>query len=219
MRLILLGLPGSGKGTQAKLLCAHLDMAHISTGDILREAVRAGTPLGRQAKPYMEQGKYVPDTLVNDMVAERFLRDDRPERFLMDGYPRTLAQAASFDQALRQAYLGLDAVVLLEVPDEEIVRRASGRRVCPKDGAVYHLLYQPPKAPGLCDRCGTALEQRADDREDTVRERLRVFHETMPAVIDFYRQQGLVKTVSGEGSVQDIFAAILRSLGMESRSC
>lgn len=188
MRMILLGPPGSGKGTQAKMLCQRLGMAHISTGDILREAVRLGTPLGRQALPYMEQGQYVPDALVNDIVAERFRRADRPESFLMDGYPRTLAQAASFDQALRQQSLGLDAVVNLIVSAEEILRRLRLRQ---------------------------GQENRPDDSEETVRARLKVFDETMPPVIEHYRRQGILKDVAGEGSKEAIFRAILQALGAE----
>jgi adenylate kinase len=212
MRLILVGPPGSGKGTQSQLLSTRQHLAHIATGDILRQAVRDGTPLGRQAQPYMTNGQYVPDDLVNEIVAERFRRDDRPEHFVMDGYPRTLAQAASFDQALRQQFLMLDAVVHLQVPDHEIVRRLSGRRFCPQCGATYHVHYRPPKQAGVCDVCGTALLQRDDDREETVRRRLEVYHRGTEELLPHYRAQGLVKEVSGEGDVEAIHARIVEAL-------
>jgi adenylate kinase len=157
----------------------------------------------------------VPDALVNELVVERFRREDRPERFVMDGYPRTLAQAAAFDQLLRQQFLDVGAVPHLMVDDEEIVRRLSGRRICPKPpgcGANYHLLMNPPRKPGVCDVCGTPLVQRLDDKEETVRHRLQVYHETVPAVIDHYRSQGLLRDVSGEGTIDEIYANILRAL-------
>src|SRR5438067_11277094 len=154
MRLILVGPPGSGKGTQAKLLSSRLGLVHIGTGDILREAGRQNTPLGQVALPYMRSGQLVPDDLVNEIVAEYFRRDGRPDRFVLDGYPRTLAQAASFDQVLRQHFLDLQAVVHMIVEDEEIVRRLSGRWSCPKCKSTYHLTKKPPLNPGVCDKCG-----------------------------------------------------------------
>jgi adenylate kinase len=215
MRLILLGPPGSGKGTQAKLLSDKLRLAHFATGDILREAVQLGTPLGRQARPYMTAGKYVPDALVNDIIAERLQRPDRPDEFVMDGYPRTLAQAGAFERVLQQEGLALNAVVLLRVPDEEIVRRVTGRRTCPRDGSPYHIVYDPPKKrPDHCDLCGTPLVLRDDDSEGTVRERLRVFRETIPPVIDYYRQRSILREVNGEGTIEDISALILCALGV-----
>lgn len=215
MRLILLGPPGSGKGTQAKLLCQAVDMAHISTGDILRDAVRRGTPLGQQAQPYMDQGKYVPDSLVNDIIAERFRQADCPKSFLMDGYPRTLAQAIAFDSVLKEAGLALTAVAMLEVPDEEIVKRISGRRSCPNCGAVYHVTFQPPQKAEVCDLCGTALTQRSDDQEEIVRQRLAVYHQATANVLDFYKQLGLLRVVSGVGSVPEVFAKLQQSLKSE----
>ncbi len=212
MRLILVGPPGSGKGTQAQLLSKRLSLAHIGTGDILREAVRLDTPLGRQAKPYVTAGKLVPDDLMNEVVAERFRRVDRPERFVMDGYPRTLAQAASFDQVLRQEFLDLSAVVVLVVDDQAIVRRLSGRWICPRCKTPFHTTAKPPKVAGICDECGTALIQREDDKEATVRERLRIYHKNTVDLIPHYRAQGLLREVSGEGDIEGIYGNILQAL-------
>ena len=192
MRLILLGPPGSGKGTQAALLCRRHCLEHIGTGDILRQAIRDRTPSGERARPFVETGKLVPDDLVNEVVAERFRRDDRPDRFVLDGYPRTLAQAASFDQLLRQVFLDLTGVVLLEVSDAAIVGRLSGRWSCPKPGckATYHTESNPPRMPGVCDNCGTALVQRDDDKVETVRARLIVYHKNTEQLIPHYRRRG-----------------------------
>src|SRR5438128_1629146 len=212
MRLILVGAPGSGKGTQAKLLSSRLRLAYIGTGDILRDSVRLETPLGLQAKPYIVSGKLVPDDLVNELVAEHFRREDRPERFVMDGYPRTLAQAASFDQVLRQQFLDLKAVLLFQVDDEEIIRRMTGRWSCPQCKATYHLVSNPPRTAGICDVCGTKLIQRLDDREETVRERLSVYHASTADLIPYYRDQGLLREVPGVGEIEQIYAAVLQVL-------
>jgi adenylate kinase len=221
MRLILIGPPGSGKGTQAKLLSTRLGLYHFGTGDILREAVRLGTPAGKLAQPYVVSGLLVPDDLVNELVADRFRRDDRPERFVMDGYPRTLAQAVSFDQLLRQEFLRLDAVVLLDVDDDEIVRRLSGRWSCPNPGckATYHTVYNPPRRQGICDLCGTTLIQRDDDREETVRNRLVVYHENTEQLRAHYRVQNLLHLVRGEGEIERIYADIVGALKEGSQSC
>jgi adenylate kinase len=207
MRLILIGPPGSGKGTQAKLLSQKFGLAHFSTGDILREAIRLGTAAGQQAKPYLTSGRLVPDDLVNEMIAERF-RQERPEKFVMDGYPRTLAQAASFDQVLRQQFLDLTWAVVLLVPDQEIVRRLSGRRFCPKCQATFHLTFKPPRVDELCDECGTRLIQREDDREETVRKRLRIYHQNTAALLGHYRTQGLLREVDGTGPIEQVFTRI-----------
>jgi adenylate kinase len=215
MRLIFLGPPGSGKGTQAKLLCERLHLEHIGTGDILRDAIRRLTPLGKRAKPFVDDGLLVPDELVNDLVAERFRGEARPERFVMDGYPRTLAQAASFDQVLRQQFLSLTAVVLLRVDDEEIVHRLAGRWSCPYPGCkrTYHTTHNPPKRAGYCDADNTPLVQRADDREETIRRRLRVYHANMAQLIPHYRAQGLIREVNGQGAIEEVYATIMRALG------
>jgi adenylate kinase len=219
LRLILVGPPGSGKGTQAKLLSQRLGLAHISTGDILREAKALGTPAGRRAAPYMTSGQLVPDDLVNEVVAERFRRADRPERFLLDGYPRTLAQAASFDQVLRQQFLDLTAVLVFQVHDQEIVRRSNGRRSCPNCKAIYHTFLKPPRVAGVCDVCGAALVQRDDDREETIRERLRIYHQNTEQLIPHYRAQGLVREVNGEGEVEEIYSHIMQVLNQAGPSC
>jgi adenylate kinase len=212
MRLILLGPPGCGKGTQAELLSERLGLMHIGTGDILREAVRQGTPAGKQAERYMNTGLLVPDPLVNDLVHDRFRGDGRPERFVLDGYPRTIAQAASFDQVLRQEFLDLTGVVLFLIDDEEIVRRLSGRWSCPNCKATYHDRNKPPRVAGRCDECGEALTQRSDDREDTVRQRLKVYHTNTAALIPYFREQGLLREVPGAGSIEQVYAHIVRAV-------
>jgi adenylate kinase len=212
MRVILNGPPGSGKGTQAKLLSQKYQLCHIGTGDILREAIRQDTPAGRQAKSFVTSGQLVPDDLVNEMVADVFRRDNRPEQFLLDGYPRTLAQAAALDQVLRQQFLDLSAVVVLTVPDAEIIKRLSGRRFCPKCQATYHTQFKPPRRPGVCDECGTALVQREDDQEATVRRRLEAYHQNNVPLLAHYREQGLVREVDGQGSIESVFANIVKVL-------
>jgi adenylate kinase len=212
MRLILLGPPGSGKGTQAKLLAERLRVVHIGTGDILREAVRQGTQAGKLAAPYVVSGKLAPDALVNEVIHERFSREDRPDCFVMDGYPRTLAQAAAFDQVLRQQFLDIEAVLLLLVRDDEIVRRLSGRLVCPKCRETYHVVKHPPRVPGRCDNEGTELIQRPDDKEEVVRERLRVYHTNTAELIPHYREQGQLREVDGEGTIEQVYANIQKAL-------
>jgi adenylate kinase len=214
MRLILLGSPGCGKGTQAHLLSERKGLEHIGTGDILREAIRTKTPSGLRAHPFVEKGLLVPDDLVNDVIAERFQRHDPPERFVMDGYPRTLAQAVAFDQVLRQHFLDLDAVILLQVSDEEIIARVSERWSCPKPGckATYHTKSNPPKKPLICDYCGTKLVQREDDRPETVKARLVVYHGNMGPLVEHYRVQGLLHEVSGQGPIESVYANIVKVL-------
>ncbi len=221
MRLILIGPPGSGKGTQAKLLGERLGLTHIATGDILREAIRQRTAAGRRAKPFLKKGILVPDDLVNDLVADRFRRDNRPERFVMDGYPRTLAQAASFDQVLRQQFMDLSAVIVLLVSDEEILRRLGGRWICPKTDckASYHVRTKPPRVPGICDLCGTTLIQRDDDKPETIRRRLQVYRQNTKELIPHYERQGLVREVAGEGEIEKIYNNIVQVLPKENGKC
>src|SRR5262249_29933735 len=191
MRLVLVGPPGSGKGTQAEKLVERLGLTYIGTGDILRDEIRRGTDLGRRIESLMRQGLLVPDRDVNEVVAELFRRD-RPERFVMDGYPRTLAQANAFDALLAQQFLNLDGVVNLTIPDDEVVKRISGRRCCSKPdcGVCYNVYYKPSKVSGTCDKCGSPLILRDDDREETVRRRLAEFHKNTQALLDHYRAKG-----------------------------
>jgi adenylate kinase len=219
MRLVLVGPPGSGKGTQARLLADRLGLAYVGTGDRLRDAIRQGTPAGRAIEPLLRDGRFAPDPVVNDLVAELFRRDDRPDRFVTDGYPRTAAQAAAFDALLAQQFLRLDAVVSLAVPDDEVVRRIGGRRCCtdPACGTCFNLFARPPKVTGVCDRCGGPLAERADDREETVRRRLAEFHRHADPLLDHYRRQGLVRTVPATDAVEATYAAVTGVLGVGSR--
>jgi adenylate kinase len=214
MRLVLVGPPGSGKGTQAELLVRRLGLTYVGTGDILRDAVRRQTEMGRRVEPLMKQGLLVPDPVVNDVVAELFRGADRPERFVMDGYPRTLAQAVAFDALLRQQFLRLDAVVNLAISDDEVVERISGRRCCsnPACGVCFHVTARPPRTPGQCDRCGSPLLLRDDDKEETVRRRLAEFHKNTDALLEHYARQGLVKNVSALDPAETVYANLMIAL-------
>ncbi|HEY2787344.1 MAG TPA: adenylate kinase [Fimbriiglobus sp.] len=214
MRLVLVGPPGSGKGTQAERLCDRLHLTYIGTGDILRDAIRRQTPIGRQVDPLIKQGLLVPDPVVNEVVAELFQRPDRPERFVLDGYPRTYPQAVAFDALMLQQYLGLDAVVNLTIPDDEVVRRISGRRCCsnPACGTCFHLVASPPKNPDVCDKCGSKLLLRTDDKEETVRRRLAEFHRNTALLIHHYRAKGIVKDVEATDAVEVIYQNIIAKL-------
>lgn len=213
MRLILVGPPGSGKGTQAKLLSTRLGLMHIGTGDILRDTARRNTPAGQRAAPFMALGKLVPDDIVNELVADLFRRDERPDCFVMDGYPRTLAQAASFDQVLRQQYLDLQSVIQLLVDDDEIVRRLTGRWSCPTCKASYHVTMKPPRTAGICDEPHhTPLVQREDDKEETIRKRLADYHQSTEPLIAHYRGRSLVRGVPGVGGVEEIYSSILSAV-------
>jgi adenylate kinase len=212
MRLILIGPPASGKGTQAKLLSSRNHLEHISTGDILRDASDKGTPAGLQAKPLMEVGALVPDDLVNAVVAERFDRPDRPSRFVMDGYPRTKAQVAAFERVLDQYDLHLTAVVLLEVEEKEIVRRITGRRTCKRCKTPYHVETNPPRVAGICDKCGGELVQRPDDTFERVQVRLEAYHRETAVLIPYYREKGLLRDVCGQGDLETIYQRIMAVL-------
>lgn len=214
MRLVLVGAPGSGKGTQAELLVRRHGLKAIGTGDILRAAIRDQTPVGRQAEPILRQGRLVPDRIVNDLVAEVFRNPDQPGAFVLDGYPRTYAQAIAFDALLNLQFIKLDAVVHLAVKDDEVVRRISSRRCCagPNCGVCYNLLARPPKTDGVCDRCGGPLVIRDDDREETVRRRLVEFHANTDQLIEHYRLRGLLREISAIDPVETIHANILKAV-------
>ena len=214
MRLVLVGPPGSGKGTQADRLVGRFGLTYVGTGDILREAIQLGTPAGLEAAPLIKRGLLAPDPIVNEVVADLFRGPLRPERFVMDGYPRTYSQAVAFDALLRQQFLKLDAVVNLVISDEEVVSRISFRRICPNPAcaALYHLSAKPPLLPGVCDRCGGVLVVREDDREETVRRRLVEFHHHTDALLDHYRWQGLVRDVSALDPPDTITANVVAAL-------
>jgi adenylate kinase len=212
MKLILFGAPGSGKGTQAKMAGQELGVPHISTGDILRQSVKDGTPLGLKAKSFMDSGALVPDDLMLDLIRERLGRPDAAKGFLLDGFPRTVAQAEGLDRLLSGLGMKIDAVISLEVDTEELVRRLTSRRMCPKCGAIYNLISQPPRAEGICDACGSALEQRADDRRSTVENRLAVYREQTSPVMDYYRSQGLLAPVDGSKSPEEVYRSFKSAL-------
>lgn len=206
MRLVFLGPPGAGKGTQAKLVCEHYRIAHISTGDMLRERIARNTPTGQQARPYYERGELVPDSIMLDMVGERLGEPDCRAGFLLDGFPRTRAQAAALDGKLVAAKKSLTSVIMLVLGDEEVVRRLSGRRTCSNTDcqANYNIVSVPPKVEGKCDRCGSDLVQRNDDQPEAIRRRLDAYHRQTAEVVDYYRSKGLVREVPGTGSVEQI---------------
>lgn len=206
MNIILLGAPGAGKGTQGALLVDRRGMARIATGDLLRDAVRRGTALGQKAKGYMDAGELVPDDVILGLVRETI---ERGGDFVFDGFPRTAGQAAALDTLLDESGAKLDAVVVVDVPDDVLVRRISGRRSCPECGAVYNVYFQPPEQEGICDRCGASLTQRADDTEDTVQRRLAVYREQTEPLIRHYRDAGVpVVTVDGDRDVEEVYEAV-----------
>ena len=211
MKLILLGAPGAGKGTQAEILCDKLGIPTISTGNILRAAVKDGTPMGKKAKGFMDAGALVPDDVIVGIVKERLAEPDCAKGFILDGMPRTIAQG----EALEQMGVEIDKVVNLIVPDEAITRRMSGRRVCAKCGASYHIVNIPPKKEGVCDVCGGALKQRKDDDPETVRDRLAVYHKETEPLKGFYEARGILKTVEDQSTVDGTTQAILRALGVD----
>lgn len=208
MNLILLGAPGAGKGTQAEVICQKLSIPAISTGNLLREAVKNQTELGVAAKGYMDAGGLVPDELVIRMLSERLARDDCKNGFILDGFPRTVPQA----EALDRMGIVIDKVIDIEVADEAIAERMAGRRVCESCGASYHMAYKPPKAAGVCDRCGGKTVLRKDDEPETVRERLKVYHAQTEPLIGYYREQGKLRPVQGQEQVEDTTALTLAAL-------
>lgn len=208
MKLVLIGCPGAGKGTQAKKLSKHFDIAHISTGDLLREQIKLGTELGKKVAKIMDEGGLVSDDIVEAMIAQRIEADDCKNGFILDGYPRNVSQADGLCDIIGE----LDKVICFDVDDKIIVDRMVGRRACPKCGAMYHIKYNPSKVEGTCDDCGESLIQRKDDVEETVVNRLKVYHETTAPVINYYDEQGILLTVNGVGDIDKIFNTVVSAL-------
>ena len=213
MKIIMLGAPGAGKGTQAKMIADKYQIPHISTGDIFRSNIKEGTELGKEAKTYMDKGLLVPDELTVKILLDRVAKDDCKNGYVLDGFPRTIPQAEVLDEALAKLNDKIDYAIDVDVPDENIIRRMSGRRACLACGATYHIEHIPPKTEGICDRCGKELVQRDDDKEETVKNRLNVYHEQTQPLIDFYTKKGILKTVHGTVDMKDVFAAIVKILG------
>lgn len=215
VRLVLLGPPGAGKGTQAERLARATGALHVATGDMFRQAVREATPLGRLAKSFMDRGELVPDDVTVGLVRERLSQEDAAGGFILDGFPRTRPQAEALDRLLSELGRPLTAVLELAVPDDEVVRRLSGRRVCEACGRNYHVEFDPPARPGVCDACGGRLVQRDDDREETVRRRLEVYRRDTLPLRDFYARRGLLRSVPASGRPEDVTRALLSAAGVE----
>ena len=213
MKIIMLGAPGAGKGTQAKQIAGKYSIPHISTGDIFRANIKSGTELGKKAKEYMDQGLLVPDELTCDLVMDRIQQDDCKNGFVLDGFPRTIPQAEALDAALTKIGEKMDYAIDVDVPDENIVSRMSGRRACLDCGATYHIVSLPPKTEGKCDHCGSDLVLRDDDKPETVQKRLTVYHEQTQPLIDYYKNQGILKSVDGTQPMEAVFTAITDILG------
>ena len=213
MKIIMLGAPGAGKGTQAKQIADKYSIPHISTGDIFRANIKNGTELGKKAKQYMDQGALVPDELTCDLVMDRIQQDDCKNGFVLDGFPRTIPQAEALDAALGKINEKMDYAIDVDVPDENIVNRMSGRRACLNCGATYHLISIPPKVEGICDRCGSEIVLREDDKPETAQKRLKVYHEQTQPLIDYYKNQGILKSVDGTQPMDEVFKAIVTILG------
>jgi adenylate kinase len=208
MRLILLGPPGAGKGTQAKMLMEKFQIPQVSTGDILRKAVQEGAELGKQAKICMDAGKLVQDDIVIGLIKERIVEADCKGGFILDGFPRTIIQAEKLTETLKEMSLSMDAVVVFEVDNEDLVNRLTGRGTCADCGAMFHKTSRPPAKSGICDGCGGALYQREDDKEETIKKRLEVYQDETAPLKEFYRKQGNLKTAQGYGTVEEIFSRV-----------
>ena len=213
MKIIMLGAPGAGKGTQAKMIAEKYSIPHISTGDIFRANIKNGTELGKKAKSYMDKGQLVPDELTLDLIMDRFKQDDCKNGYVLDGYPRTIPQAEALDTALKAKGEKVDFAIDVDVPDENIVKRMGGRRACVGCGATYHVVYSPTKVEGVCDKCGEELIVRDDDKPETVLNRLEVYHNQTQPLIDYYNEQGILKSVDGTVDMKDVFNAIVDILG------
>lgn len=214
MKLVLLGAPGAGKGTQAVLLAEKLNIPHISTGDIFRSNIRNGTALGKKAKEYIDKGALVPDEVTIDIVKDRIEKPDCKDGFILDGFPRTIPQAECLDEILEGMGMALDYVVNISIPDQDIIRRLSGRRVCPGCGATYHITGNPPVKAGVCDRCGNAVIHREDDKEETVMNRLETYHRQTEPLIEYYKNHGKLISVDGRKKMEDVAGNILETVGV-----
>jgi len=210
MKIIMLGAPGAGKGTQAKMIAEKYHLPHVSTGDIFRANLKQGTELGKKAKEYMDKGALVPDELTVEILLDRVAQDDCKDGYVLDGFPRTIPQAEVLDRELEKLGDHVDLAIDVEVPDANIVKRMSGRRACLKCGATYHIEHIPPKQEGICDVCGEKLVQRDDDKPETVQKRLDVYHEQTAPLIEYYSKAGILKSVDGTVDMKDVFAAIVQ---------
>lgn len=215
MKLLIMGPPGAGKGTQAETLTAKLAIPHISTGDMFRKAISEGTELGQKAKEYMDAGQLVPDEITIGIVRERIMEKDCAEGFLLDGFPRTVPQAEALEEIFQEAGIKLDGVLNIAVPDDKLVARLTGRRVCRDCGSGYHIMYQAPKEEGKCDACGGELYQRSDDSEETANSRLAVYHQNTAPLIDFYKERDLLMEVNGDRPIPEVLVEIGQVLGRD----
>ena len=213
MKIIMLGAPGAGKGTQAKKIAEKYEIPHISTGDIFRANIKNGTELGMKAKEYMDKGALVPDELTCDLVMDRISQEDCKNGFVLDGFPRTIPQAKALDSALEKINEKMDFAVDVDVPDENIVNRMGGRRACLNCGATYHIVFNPTKSEGICDTCGKQTVLREDDKPETVQKRLHVYHEQTQPLLDYYKEQNILKSVDGTKPMDEVFSDIVAILG------
>jgi adenylate kinase len=213
MKIIMLGAPGAGKGTQAKMIAEKYCIPHVSTGDIFRANIKNGTELGKKAKTYMDAGQLVPDELTVDLLIDRISKDDCANGYVLDGFPRTIPQAECLDEALAKREESVDYAINVEVPDENIVNRMGGRRACVNCGATYHVVHIPPKKEGICDKCGSRLILRDDDKPETVQNRLKVYHDQTQPLIEFYEKKGVLKEVDGTQDMKVVFEDIVKILG------
>ncbi|GGE20796.1 adenylate kinase [Marinithermofilum abyssi] len=212
MNIVLMGLPGAGKGTQAERITEAFRIPHISTGDMFRAAVKEGTEMGLEAKKFMDEGQLVPDRVTIGIVRERLGKDDCDEGFMLDGFPRTVPQAEALDEILEEMGRNLDHVVYIEVGEEELLKRLTGRRICRNCGATYHVVFAPSKEEGICDKCGGSLYQRDDDKEETVKKRLAVNMEKTQALVDYYQKKDVLRVINGEQSIDHVTESILAHL-------
>lgn len=213
MKIVMLGAPGAGKGTQAKMIAERYQIPHISTGDIFRMNIKNGTELGKEAKTYMDAGKLVPDELTVKILLDRVSNEDCKNGYVLDGFPRTIPQAEVLTNALNKLNDKIDYAINVDVPDENIVNRMGGRRSCPSCGQVYHVVHMPPKQDGVCDKCGAGLVQRDDDKPETVSQRLHVYHDQTQPLIEYYEKAGVLKNVDGTKDQKEVFEAITGILG------